>query len=153
MGRFFNKLTKTWLEDSSGNRTFYDSPQDALNAGNAALQKAPHPAVAMVPPSQVNVTPAATPVNIKVLSELLPLCPTCVPQLKQSGVRALGARMQNFTSLSDDIDAVADSHVVYKSRSLQGSRYLQHLRSSGGFRVADSQSSNISTQSSRRRGE
>jgi hypothetical protein len=58
MGRFFDSLTKSGLQDSSGNTTFYDSPQAALDAGNAALAKAPHPTVSMMPPTQVNVAPA-----------------------------------------------------------------------------------------------
>lgn len=58
MGRFCDSLTKSGLQDSSGNTTFYDSPQDALDAGNTELSKAPHPPVAMVPPTQVSVTPA-----------------------------------------------------------------------------------------------
>ena len=58
MGKFFDSLTKSGLQDQNGNTAFYGSPQAALDAGNAALSSAPHPTVSMVPPTQVNVTPA-----------------------------------------------------------------------------------------------
>ena len=58
MGKFFDSLTKSGLQDQDGNTAFYGSPQAALDAANASLSKAPHPTVSMVPPTQVNVTPA-----------------------------------------------------------------------------------------------
>ena len=57
MGHFFDNLTKTGLQDPSGNTTFYNSPVDAMNVANAALSKQPGPAMVNTPPTAVTVTP------------------------------------------------------------------------------------------------
>ena len=57
MGKFFDSLTKSGLQDNSGNTTFYNSPTDAMNVANAALSKAPGPAMVNVPPTAAAVVP------------------------------------------------------------------------------------------------
>jgi hypothetical protein len=64
MGQLLGALTKTGLQSPGGpggppSTTFYGSPADAMNQANAALSKAPGPAMVNAPPTSGQLTPGA----------------------------------------------------------------------------------------------